>query len=58
VVSAAEPTQPLICFLDRSHYFFFQVAPLYDKHIGRLHVDENRILLWALFSAFIYLLNH
>jgi hypothetical protein len=32
VVSVTDPCSPILCFLDRSHYFFFQVAPqLYSR---------------------------
>jgi hypothetical protein len=32
VLSATDPCGRILCFLDRSHYFFFQVAPqLYSR---------------------------
>jgi hypothetical protein len=43
VVSATDPPGCILGFLDRSHYYFFQVAPqLYSRVLTRLSGPRSR----------------
>jgi hypothetical protein len=46
VISVTDPYSLILKFLDRSHYFFFQVAPLLYSEAEQTHYfSENLVVL-------------